>query len=153
MRTDATPQTLSIRLMQALEDGADMPPEVSVWLHDGIARWTAGEATTLDAALGLKARGVSSPYGRYIQHVRDDALRKAFHCTEGTTTKARLADLRACIRAFDGRGVWLRYRDYREPPDHLAPIQRELFRAFKSGAAIPRSDAQLRRIVSRNPVF
>ena len=148
-----TPQTLSLQLMRALEQGGELPDDVTTWLHDGLARWSGGDCASLEHALGLCAPGIASPHLRYAQQLRDDALRRAYGLIEGETVKDRCEQLAAKIRAFEGRSIWRRYRELREPPAHLDAVQRELFAAFKAQIDVPRSYSQLRRIISRNTPF
>lgn len=148
-----TPQVLSLQLMRALERGSELPDDVTTWLHDGLARWSVGDCASLEHALGLCAPGIASPHLRYAQQLRDDALRRAYALIEGETVKERCDQLAAKIRTFEGRSIWRRYSQLREPPAHLDAVQRELFAAFKLRMEIPRSYSQLRRIVSSNTPF
>ncbi|RJS95281.1 hypothetical protein [Salinisphaera sp. Q1T1-3] len=136
-------------LTRALEAGSALPDHVVVWLHDGCARFYAGEVSSLDIALGIRGQGINLPVNQYAWQTRDMELAAAYQHIEGRSERARLQELRRQIRAFGSR-TWPRVRAYSEPPDRLTPLQVHLFRAFQVGQHIPESVSRLRDVVRSN---
>jgi hypothetical protein len=71
----------------AAKAGAPLPPRIGRWLHKAINDYRAGTASSLDAALGLKAGGKASPRRRLAdKSAREGALaRMAVLHTLGAT--------------------------------------------------------------------
>ncbi len=119
-----------VRLSTALEAGMPLPRDVIDWLTDGVQRYRAREARTLDEALCL---GFES--GGYFKHpllasryaVRDDLIRLQAASLPGYDTERaeRIAEALA-------RG-----------PDHCEWVDR----VFSVGVNVPTSSRQILRIL------
>jgi hypothetical protein len=119
--------------------GAALPPDLAGWLAAGIERFLGREARDLDGALGL----IQAQGGR-----RDAALRRLREIAcpaAGVTARARrVAEL---LRRYAG-STWRIDREHGAMPAHYAgTAQEQLWRAFKSGAAMPLGERQLRTIL------
>src|SRR6185295_7602667 len=99
--------------------GAALPPELAGWLSAGIERFLGREARDLDGALGLIQAQGGIPWWR------EDAIRRR-----------------------DAGATWRIDREHTAMPPHYAgTAQEQLWRAFKSGAAMPLGERQLRTIL------
>ncbi|HEY7611025.1 MAG TPA: hypothetical protein VIF14_17490 [Alphaproteobacteria bacterium] len=129
--------------------GAPLPPDLAGWLSAGIERFLGREARDLDGALGLLQAQGGIPWWREDAiRRRDLALRRlsAAVCPEaGVTARARrLAEL---LRRYAG-STWRVDRAHTAmPPRYAGTAQEQLWRAFKSGAAMPLGERQLRTIL------
>lgn len=147
-----TPTGHFLELIRVLELGADIPPDVASWWHDGCSSFAAGDTKTLDEALGLRGAGIKLPVNTYARQTRDAALVAAFELIEGRNYWTRVQALADAIRAFEGR-TWPRVREYREPPARLTPVQRHLFAAFVAFPKVPCSPSRLSEILRQTPVY
>jgi len=133
------PVSYLLHLADAAVAGRPVAVPVAAWLVAGVRAYLDAGGT-LDGCLGLRRPGWSAPTV-HRRRERDRHLRSAFGLVGG--------DLCALARAL-GRfesGPWLRWRGMDRPPPSASPVQVELFAAFASGAPIPQSARQLRRIV------
>ena len=139
-------------LTRALEIGGTIPSDVAAWLHDGLVTLAAGDAPTLDNALGIRGPGIRRPASIYAREQRDERLRLAYGLTTGPSDTERARQLVIRIDRFHAI-TWPRVRNYAEPPSRLTDTQKQLFFAFKTGVKIPRSAKQIRSIGKSNPLF
>lgn len=147
----ATAAAHAMAAISELERGNVLNPETAAWIHDGLVTAVSGRASSLDQALGFSARGQIRISSQTAVSARDEALRDAFEHCDGDCTAACLRQMVTAIRRFDA--TWRRVRHEVEPPARLTPLQRCLFAAWRSGARVPSSQSQLRRIVSSNTPF
>lgn len=137
------PVAALLSLADAAVRGAPASPAVAAWLAAGVRAYLAGGAS-LDAALGLSGGpGTWSARTRAAYRSRDAHIRRAFELT-GRDVGA----LAARITVFRGRR-WPRWRHLDSPPQGAAPVDVELWGAFKSGVRMPCSPKHLSRIVRR----
>jgi hypothetical protein len=129
--------------------GTPLPPDLAGWLATGIERFLGREARDLDGALGLiQAQGGIPWWREDAIRRRDAALRRlpGFVCpAAGVTARARrIAEL---LRRYAG-STWRIDRERPMMPAHYAnTAQEQLWHAFKSGAAMPLGERQLRTIL------
>lgn len=129
--------------------GAALPPDLAGWLAAGIERFLGREARDLDGALGLLQAQGGIPWWREDAIRRRDAalrrLRDRVCPTSGITARARrIAEM---LRRYAG-STWRIDREHAAMPAHYAgTAQEQLWRAFKTGAAMPLGERQLRTIL------
>ncbi len=129
--------------------GAPLPPDLAGWLATGIERFLGREARDLDGALGLIQAQGGIPWWREDAIRRRDAalrrLREIVCPAAGVTARARrMAEL---LRRYAG-STWRIDREHAAMPAHYAgTAQEQLWHAFKSGAAMPLGERQLRTIL------
>ena len=129
--------------------GAALPPDLAGWLAAGIERFLGREARDLDGALGLIQAQGGIPWWREDAIRRRDAalrrLREIVCPAAGVTQRARrIAEL---LRRYAAAG-WRIDREHTAMPAHYCgTAQEQLWRAFKSGAAMPLGERQLRTIL------
>jgi hypothetical protein len=129
--------------------GAPLPPDLAGWLAAGIERFLGRQSRDLDGALGLiQAQGGIPWWREDAIRRRDLALRRLprLVCPEaGVTLRARrIAEL---LRRYAG-STWRIDRTRLEMPAHYAgTAQEQIWHAFKSGAAMPLGERQLRTIL------
>ena len=129
--------------------GTPLPPELAGWLASGIERFLGREARDLDGALGLiQAQGGIPWWREDAIRRRDLALRRlaALVCpAAGVTARARrIAEL---LRRYAG-STWRLDLEHAAMPAHYAgTAQEQLWLAFKSNAAMPLGERQLRTIL------
>jgi hypothetical protein len=129
--------------------GALLPADLAGWLAAGIERFLGREARDLDGALGLiQAQGGIPWWREDAIRRRDAALRRlsAAVCSQtGVTARARrIAEL---LRRY-AASTWRIDRERPAmPPRYAGTAQEQLWRAFKSGAAMPLGERQLRSIL------
>jgi len=129
--------------------GAPLPPDLAGWLAAGIERFLGRQSRDLDGALGLIQAQGGIPWWREDAIRRcDAALRRLRECVcpaAGVTARARrIAEL---LHRYAG-STWRIDREHAAMPAHYAgTAQEQLWRAFKSGAAMPLGERQLRTIL------
>lgn len=129
--------------------GAPLPPDLAGWLAAGIERFLGREARDLDGALGLLQAQGGIPWWREDAiRRRDAALRhlRDLVCPEaGITARARrIADLLKRYAA----SAWRHDREHAAmPADYAGTAQEQIWIAFKTGAAMPLGERQLRSIL------
>ncbi|MGE0082449.1 MAG: hypothetical protein AB7U81_14250 [Thiohalomonadaceae bacterium] len=149
---------LALAWFAAADAGAPLPAEVQAWHLRGLAAVLAGEADSLDVALGLVHAGQERLSTRYRRLCRDAHLRAAWELLDEPTTWKRGNRLACEIRRFETR-VWPRVRGMAEPPARLSALDGELFRAFTfcDDDKMPRSGRGLEKAVTGSelnpPVF
>ena len=134
------------RLQAELESG-DLAPDSARALHEAVTRVLAGEADSLDRALGIKAAGQLHPATRRARAERDAALRRAFEHVTGPSRRSRILALGQAIQRFEAvtlpRNRWRTF-----PPDSFTPLQVELFHAFATGQPVPSGRSRLQEILA-----
>jgi len=129
--------------------GAPLPPDLAYWLAAGIERFLGREARDLDGALGLIQAQGGIPWWREDAIRRRDAalrrLRDIVCPAAGVTQRARrIAEL---LRRY-AASTWRLDREHAAMPAHYGgTAQEQLWLAFKSGAAMPLGERQLRTIL------
>ncbi|MFB1488408.1 MULTISPECIES: hypothetical protein [unclassified Thiocapsa] len=138
-------------LTRAIEAAHGTDPEAARWLADGLALVQAGAARSLDIALQIRGRGISSLETRERLARRDRHVCRAFTLiafSESTTTTSRVRELASELVMFE-QTSWRWSRDHAQPPARLTPLQVELWHALQCGP-VPTSRTSLTRIVSSN---
>ena len=130
--------------------GAPLPADLRAWLNGGIERFLERQAPDLDRAFGLILGQGGVPWWREEAIRRRDAELRRYaalaHPLGGVTQRAR-AVARALHRY--AAGAWRFEREAAEMPAHHAGrAEAHLWRAFKSGAAMPLGERQLRTILA-----
>jgi hypothetical protein len=129
--------------------GAALPPDLAGWLAAGIERFLGREARDLGGALGLIPAQGGIPWWREDAIRRRDAalrrLRQSVCPEAGVTARARR--IAGILRRY-AAAAWSIDRARAAMPAHYAGTAQELlWRAFKSGAAMPLGERQLRTIL------
>jgi hypothetical protein len=129
--------------------GAPLPPDLAGWLAAGIERFLGREARDLDGALGLiQAQGGIPWWREDAIRRRDAALRRLWQtvCPEaGVTARARrVAEL---LRRYAGSAWRLDRERTAMPAEYTGAAHELLWLAFKTGAAMPLGERQLRTIL------
>jgi hypothetical protein len=130
--------------------GVPLPPDLAGWLAAGIERFLGREARDLDGALGLLQAQGGIPWWREDAiRGRDAALRRLWQLVcpgAGVTARARrVAEL---LRRY-AASAWRLDRDRPAMPvDYAGTAHEQLWLAFKSGAAMPLGERQLRTILA-----
>ncbi len=129
--------------------GEPLDEELSSWLGSSLENFLSHRWSSVDEALGLRFAHGGVPWWREEAiRIRDAALRDLATCF--------LADLRPSAQARRVHQLSVRYAssawrfdaDVELMPTHYVGTQREfLWRAFKSGAAMPIGERQLRNIL------
>ena len=129
--------------------GAPLPPDLAFWLAAGIERFLGREAKDLDGALGLiQAQGGIPWWREDAIRRRDLALRQLWQaaCPEaGVTARARrIAEM---LKRYAGSAWRLDRERPAMPLEYDGTAHAHLWHAFKSGAAMPLGERQLRTIL------
>jgi hypothetical protein len=129
--------------------GQELPKDLSLWLGMGLQRFLDHECRSLNDALELHTdRGGVPWWMEEAIRVRDAALRElADLCApgEGKSGMARCVHELTCRYAAS---AW-RFDALRDamPPTYADTPKEHLWKAFRSGAAMPISERQLRNIL------
>jgi len=131
--------------------GEPLPAGLSAWLGKSLGEFLSHRQRSIEDALGLVwPRGGVPWWLEDALRKRDAALRELaqrFYCGQAVSRQAA-AIYRAALRYAASR--WRRDRAADElPPEHVGTPYEWLWRAFKSGAAMPIGDRQLRHILMR----
>jgi hypothetical protein len=131
--------------------GEPLPAGLSAWLGKSLGEFLSHRQRSIEAALGLVwPRGGVPWWLEEAMRQRDAALRElALRFYGGQAVSRQAAAIyRAALRYAASR--WRRDRGSEAlPPEHLGTPYEWLWRAFKSGAAMPIGDRQLRHILMR----
>ncbi|MDH3233908.1 MAG: hypothetical protein OEQ29_10290 [Alphaproteobacteria bacterium] len=123
--------------------------ELAQWLGEALERFLAHSCRTIDEAFGLCFPQGGVPWWmEEAIRTRDEALR-AFGGTldPDLSTTARAREVRALTLRY-AASAWRHDRERDELPATYAGTPKELiWRAFKSGAAMPLGERQLRTIL------
>lgn len=130
--------------------GENLDPELSNWLGESLRDFLERRAETIEDALGLCApRGGVPWWMEAAIRERDAALRELaarFFADQSVSAQARLIRQRALRYAASS---WRFDRDRGEMPEHYrGSMNAWLWRAFKSGAAMPIGERQLRTVLA-----
>ena len=129
--------------------GTPLPPDLAGWLASGIDRFLGREARDLDGALGLiQAQGGIPWWREDAIRRRDAALRRLWQtvCPEAAVTARarRIADM---LRRYAGSTWRLDRARLAMPAEYSGTPHELLWHAFKTGAAMPLGERQLRTIL------
>jgi hypothetical protein len=131
--------------------GEPLPAGLSAWLGKSLGEFLSHRQRSIEGALGLVwPRGGVPWWLEEAMRTRDAALRELARRFYGGQAVSRQAAAiyRDSLRYAASR--WRRDRRGEElPPEHLGTPYEWLWRAFKSGAAMPIGDRQLRHILTR----
>lgn len=136
-------------ISQLCSTGEQLPPELSMWLGATLHSFLNQRTPSLDDAMGLKYQRGGVPWWAEEAIVkRDRALRKmGAECFPEISRSAKASLIRTLSVRYAAT-AWLRDRDAEDMPDHYRGKPKEyLWRAFKSGAAMPLTDRHLRTIL------
>ena len=131
--------------------GEPMGDELSSWLGTSLQAFLERRSGTIEDALGLRAPQGGVPWWMEDAiRTRDAALRELadrFHAERSVSGRAQEIRLRALRYAAS---AWRFDRERDAMPERYKGTQTEcLWRALKSGAAMPISERQLRSILAR----
>ncbi len=131
--------------------GEPLPASLATWLGKSLDEFLSHKRRSIEDALGLVwSRGGVPWWLDEAMRKRDAALRELaqrFYCGQAVSRQAA-AIYRAALRYAGSR--W--HSDCAAeqlPPEHSGTPYEWLWRAFKSGAAMPLGDRQLRHILTR----
>lgn len=130
--------------------GLPPPENHAKWLQDGLDRFLRRECSSIDDALGLKCLRGGVPW--WLEEAireRDRALgelARRFYADRPITARARAIHVLSVRYAAS---AWRADRERDAMPDHYrGTVKEHLWRAFRSGAAMPVSERHLRNIVN-----
>jgi hypothetical protein len=130
--------------------GENLDPTLSNWLGESLKSYLERRADSIEGALGLSApRGGVPWWMEAAIRERDAVLRRLarqFFAEHSVSAQARLIRQRALRYAASS---WRFDRNRAEMPGHYdGTINALLWRAFKSGAAMPIGERQLRSVLA-----
>ena len=130
-------------------DGEALAAEQAAWLSGGIERFLAHESPTMEAAFGLRfARGGIPWWKEEAIRQRDAALRDLAALLSPDDCLTRRAGTVHSQSLRYGGSTWRFDRDRDAMPESYEGTAKQyLWRAFRSGAAMPVSERQLRNIL------
>ena len=131
--------------------GEPLPAGLAAWLGKSLGEFLSRRKSSIEDAFGLVwPRGGVPWWLEDAMRKRDAALRelaRRFYCGQAVSRQAA-AIYREAMRYAGSR--WRCDRAIEElPSEHLGTPYEWLWRAFKSGAAMPIGDRQLRHILTR----
>ncbi len=131
--------------------GEALDEDLAYWFGTSLQEFLERRASTIDDAFGLHAPLGGVPWWMEDAiRLRDAALRELverFHGTRSVSGQAQEVRRRALRYAAS---AWRFDREHTAMPPRYGGTQKEyLWRAFKSGAAMPLSERQLRNILAR----
>ena len=131
--------------------GEPLDDDLSSWLGASLQNFLERRSGTIEDAFGLRAPQGGAPWWMVDAiRTRDAALRELadrFHAERSVSGRAQEIRLRALRYAAS---AWRFDRERDAMPERYKGTQTEcLWRAFKSGAAMPISERQLRSILAR----
>ncbi len=129
--------------------GEHLPPELSHWLGTILHEFLDQRAPSLEDAMGLKyARGGVPWWAEEAIVKRDKALREMGDIYSAKYSRSAKSRLIRTLSVRYAATAWLRDRESEDMPEHYRGKSKEyLWRAFKSGAAMPLTDRHLRTIL------
>lgn len=145
--------TTAIRKLREIEhhcrEAAPLPPQLADWLADSLGKFLSRQCRTIEAAFELAMTPGGVPWWlEEAMRTRDAALRAVARaaCPQfSITAKARRV---AQLLARYDQGAWAQDRLRTDmPPEYAGTLQEPIWRAFKSGAAMPLGERQLRTIL------
>ena len=130
--------------------GEPLQSGLSEWLGESLQAFLERACTTVDDALGLKFPQGGVPWWMVeAMYERDRALRQLANLViDGCSLSGRAREVRRLAIRY-AASAWRYDRDREEMPSNYVGTAREhLWIAFKSGAAMPLGERQLRNILS-----
>ena len=132
-------------------EGEPLTEDLSGWLGQSLVKFLSHHCRSIDDALGLKFPQGGVPWWREEAiRIRDAALRQLaeqYHAGLSVSAQAQEIVTQAIRYAAS---TWRFDRDRDEMPSHYSETPYEyLWRAFKSGAAMPIGERQLRNIFAK----
>jgi hypothetical protein len=145
-----TPADRLEEIARRCQTGEPLHPDHSCWLGEAIDSYLGRTATSLEEALGLRYGRGGVPWRREkALRERDAALRELADEFFADLSICKRSDEIATLALRYGASAWRHDCDGRDMPESYAGTPREyLWRAFRSGAAMPLSERQVRNIVS-----
>ncbi len=137
------------KIAATCRDGNSLPPNLAEWLGGAIDGYLEHQCGSIEEALGLRsARGGVPWWLEEGMRVRNTALRElAARFFANGSVSAKAAHIKTLSQRYAASGYRFD-RDRAEMPVHYCGTPHEwLWRAFKSGAAMPLGDRQLRKIL------
>jgi hypothetical protein len=136
------------RIAECCLSGRMLDNELSSWLGRSLEAYLAREASSLEAALGLRfAKGGVPWWLEERIRRRDEALRglaRRYFGAVSVTERAR--EIHRLARRY-AASAWRFDSEAADMPDgYQGTVKEWLWQAFKSGASMPLSERQLRNI-------
>lgn len=131
--------------------GETLDVQHSQWLGDALGCYLAKEAGSLEEALGLRYGRGGVPWWREAAlRERDAALRAmAETCFSDDISPCCRSQAMADMAQRYGATAWLRDKRLSSMPEQYVGTHKEyLWRAFRSGAAMPLGERQIRNITA-----
>lgn len=132
-------------------NGEPLDIDHSQWLGDALESYLGKDAASLEEALGLRYGRGGVPWWREAAlRERDQALRDmAQHCFDADIGPCCRSQLMAEMAQRYAATAWRIDRRLDTMPDHYRGTAREyLWRAFRSGAAMPLGERQIRNVTA-----
>ena len=131
--------------------GEALDEDLADWLGQSIAGYLERRHRTLEEAFDLIFAQGGIPWWREeANRRRDAALRQLAERCYGHLTPSRQAREIATAALRYAASAWCRDREGEAMPRHYQETSKEwLWRAFRSGAAMPLGERQLRNILAR----
>ena len=148
-RQSGSPVVRLREIARLCESRQPLDPPLAQWLGEVLNSFFEHETTSLEEIMGLRFGRGGMPWRRAeAMRERNAALRSLsnrFFAGWSLCTKSREI---ATLAARYGAGAWLIDRNHDAMPEHYArKPQALLWRAFRSGAAMPLGERQIRNIV------
>jgi hypothetical protein len=132
------------------QTGQPLDPDLAVWLGSSLEKFLEQRCHTVDEALGLRFAQGGVPWWREEAiRLRDEALRAlAQRVAPGGSTAAKAKGVYRLALRY-AASAW-RFDREREamPATYFGTPNEMLWRAFKSGAAMPLGERQLRTVLA-----
>jgi len=137
-----------LRLLQRLRDafraGEPLPVDALELVAEATDMLETGAEPAEAFGLALAA-GQEHPAAVLAREKRDAHLRTALTTCPGDSAWAKASALGRAVREFESRR-WPTWQRLDEPPARASLLERELFRAFRTGSTVPRSTRWLKRL-------
>lgn len=136
-------------ITRCYRDGVPLSDDHAEWLRAGLDRFLRHECLSIDDALGLRAGQGGVPWWmEEAMRERDRALRDlAGRFFAGLTVTAKARALYAAAARY-AASAWRFDRERGEmPAQYRGTVKEYLWRAFRSGAAMPVCERHLRSII------
>jgi hypothetical protein len=136
-------------IVESCASGQPLHSDLSRWLADGLSRFLAHQATTIEEALGVQSMRGGVPWWREEAIRKRDALLRVLalqYFTDKTVTQMAREIYRLACRYAESAWRFDRNRDVM-PPQYRGTPQEWLFRAFRLSATMPVSERHLRTIL------
>jgi len=135
---------------QSCADGQPLDPDLAGWLAESLEAFLNRRCDSLEGAFGLLAPQGGVPW--WLEdgiRRRNDAIRDLAHMVApGQSLSAQARQVRQLSVRY-AASAWRYDRQLDEmPTDYIDTIKDPLWRAFKSGAAMPVSERHLRAVLA-----